>query len=128
MLYSDRSLQMGQMGPKMTLGTLTMSGDDFPGVLWALRGSNRVHGLISDIYRRHSDTVYCLRQGVHQPGNGWSKLSKVENKVAINSNGRSGNKISGRLDHSKMQNRPCIKQMHLRYFRTPLFGKLKPNL
>ena len=23
---------MGQMGPKMTLGTLTMSGDDFPGV------------------------------------------------------------------------------------------------
>ena len=25
-------LQMGQMGPKMTLGTLTMSGDDFPGV------------------------------------------------------------------------------------------------
>ena len=31
-LYSDWSLQMGQMGPKMTLGTLTMSGDDFPGV------------------------------------------------------------------------------------------------
>merc|ERR1711928_139822 len=31
-LYSNWSLQMGQMGPKMTLGTLTMSGDDFPGV------------------------------------------------------------------------------------------------
>ena len=31
-LFSDWSLQMGQMGPKMTLGTLTMSGDDFPGV------------------------------------------------------------------------------------------------
>ena len=31
-LYSDWSLQMGQMGPKMTLGTLTMSGDNFPGV------------------------------------------------------------------------------------------------
>ena len=25
-LYSDWSLQMSQMGPKMTLGTLTMSG------------------------------------------------------------------------------------------------------
>ena len=31
-LYSDWSLQMGQMGPKMTLGTLTMSGDDVPDV------------------------------------------------------------------------------------------------
>ena len=31
-LYSDWSLQMGQMGPKMTQGTLTMSGDEFPGV------------------------------------------------------------------------------------------------
>ena len=31
-LYSDWSLQMGQMGPKMTLVTLAMSGDDFPGV------------------------------------------------------------------------------------------------
>ena len=31
-LYSDWSLQMGQMGPKMPLGTLAMSGDDFPGV------------------------------------------------------------------------------------------------
>ena len=30
--YSDWSLQMGQMGPKMTLVTLAMSGDDFPGV------------------------------------------------------------------------------------------------
>ena len=31
-LYSDWSLQMGQMGPKMTLGTLAMNGDDFAGV------------------------------------------------------------------------------------------------
>jgi len=31
-LYSDWSLQMGQMGPKMTLGSLTMSGDNFSGV------------------------------------------------------------------------------------------------
>ena len=31
-LYSDWSLQMGQMGPKMTLGTLKMNGNDFPGV------------------------------------------------------------------------------------------------
>ena len=31
-LYSDWSLQMGQMGPKMTLGTLKMNGIDFPGV------------------------------------------------------------------------------------------------
>ena len=32
MLYNNWSLQMGQMGPKITLGTLAMSGDDFPGV------------------------------------------------------------------------------------------------
>ena len=44
-LYSDWSLQMGHMGPKMTLGTLTMSGDDFPGVQGVLRGSNSVHDL-----------------------------------------------------------------------------------
>ena len=31
-LFSDWSLQMGQIGPKMTLGTLVMSGDDSPGV------------------------------------------------------------------------------------------------
>ena len=31
-LYSDGSLQMGQMTPKMTLVTLAMSGDNFPGV------------------------------------------------------------------------------------------------
>ena len=31
-LYSDGSLQMGQLVSKMTLGTLTMSGDDFPDV------------------------------------------------------------------------------------------------
>ena len=31
-LYSDWSFQMGQIGPKMTLGILTMSADDFLGV------------------------------------------------------------------------------------------------
>ena len=30
-LHSNWSLQMGQMGPKMTVGALTMSGDNFPG-------------------------------------------------------------------------------------------------
>ena len=30
-------------------------------------------------------------------------------------------KISGQLDHSKMHNRTCVKQQHLKYFRTPLF-------
>ena len=31
-LLCDESLQMGPMGPKMTLGTLAMSWYDFPGV------------------------------------------------------------------------------------------------
>ena len=31
-LYNNWSLQMGEMGPKMTLGTLKMNGNDFPGV------------------------------------------------------------------------------------------------
>ena len=48
MLYSDWSLQMGQTGTKMTLGTLTMSGDDFPGVQGFLSGSNSIHDIISD--------------------------------------------------------------------------------
>ena len=38
-----------QMGPKTTLGTLTMSGDDFPGVWGVLRGSNSFHDLIRDV-------------------------------------------------------------------------------
>ena len=50
-LYSDWSLQMGQMGAKMTLGTLTMSGGDYPDVKGFLKGSNRVDDLISDIYQ-----------------------------------------------------------------------------
>ena len=70
LLCYTASLQMGQMGPKMTLGTLTMSGDDFPGVQGALRGSNS--DPISDIYWRHSDTAYCSRQGGHQRSNGCS--------------------------------------------------------
>ena len=32
LLYRDWSLQMGQTGPKTTLGTLAMSVDDFAGV------------------------------------------------------------------------------------------------
>ena len=51
MLYNNWSLQMGQMGPKMTLATLTMSRSDFQGVKGFLRGSNNVHDLISDIYQ-----------------------------------------------------------------------------
>ena len=31
-LYNNWSLQMGQMGPKMTLGTLKMNGDHFPAI------------------------------------------------------------------------------------------------
>ena len=62
-LYSDWSLQMGQTGIKMTLGTLTMSGDNFPGVQGVPRGSNSVDDLISYIYRQHSDTVYCSQKG-----------------------------------------------------------------
>ena len=53
-LYSDWSLQMGQMGPKMTLGTLAMSGGDFPRVQCVngfLKGSNSAHDLISAIYQ-----------------------------------------------------------------------------
>ena len=38
-----------------------------------LRGSNSIHYLIMDIYRQHSDTVYCPRQGGGQHGNSWSK-------------------------------------------------------
>ena len=41
--------------------------------------------------------------------------------MAINSNFRLGAKISVQLDYSEMHNRPCVKQMHLKYFRTPLF-------
>ena len=72
-LYSDWSLQMGRMGPKMTLGTLAISVDNFAGAQGVLEGSNSVHDLISDIYRRHSDTVYCSRKGGRQRGNDWSK-------------------------------------------------------
>ena len=72
-LYSDWSLQMGQMGPKMILGTLTVSGDDIPGVYGVLRGSNSVHDLISNIYRRQNDTMYCSRKGGCEHGKGWSK-------------------------------------------------------
>ena len=72
-LYSDWSLQMGQTGTKMTLGTLTMSGDDFPGVQGVLNSSNSVHDLIRDIYRRQSDTVYCSQKWGRQRSNSWSK-------------------------------------------------------
>ena len=67
-LYSDWSLKMGQMGPKMALGTLMgMTFQAFKG----LRGSNSDHDLISDIYRRHNDTM--LTKGGRRCGNGWSK-------------------------------------------------------
>ena len=99
-LYSDGSLQMGQMGPKMTLGTLKMNGNDFPGVQGVLRGSNSVHDLISYIYWRQSDTVYCSRKGGRQRGKGWSKSFFLENKVVINFNFRHGAKKSGQSGHS----------------------------
>ena len=98
-LYSDWSLQMGQMGPKMTLGTLKMNGNDFPGVQGVLRGSNSVHDLISYIYWRQSDTVYCSRKGGRQRGKGWSKSFFLENKVVVNFNFRHGAKKSGQLGH-----------------------------
>ena len=93
-LYNDWSLQMGQMGPKMTLGTLKMNGNDFPGVQGVLRGSNSVHDLISYIYWRQSDTVYCSRKGGRQRGKGWSKSFFLENKVVVNFNFRHGAKKS----------------------------------
>ena len=98
-LYSDWSLQMGQMGPKMTLGTLKMNGNDFPGVQGVLRGSNSVHDLISYIYWRQSDTVYCSRKGGRQRGNNWSKSFFLENKVVINFDFRHGAKKSGQSGH-----------------------------
>ena len=55
----------------------------------------------------YSDTVYYLRQGGRQHING--ERWKVENKVAINSNFRTGTKITGQLDHSNMHNRLCGK-------------------
>merc|ERR1719150_1536847 len=80
------------MGPKMTLGTLKMNGNDFPGVWGVLRGSNSVHDLISYIYWRQSDTVYCSRKGGCQRGKGWSKSFFLENKVVIDFNFRHGAK------------------------------------
>ena len=98
-LYSDWSLQMGQMGPKMTLGTLKMNGNDFPGVQGVLRGSNSVHDLISYIYWRQSDTVYCSRKGGRQRGKGWSKSFFLENKVVVNFDFRHGAKKSSQSGH-----------------------------
>merc|ERR1712107_81209 len=57
-----------------------------------LRGSNSVHDLISYIYWRQSDTVYCSRKGGRQRGKGWSKSFFLENKVVINFNFRHGAK------------------------------------
>ena len=61
--YSDWSRQMGQMEPKKTLGTLKISGDDFSGVYGVLRGSNSIHDLISDIYRRQNALLrHCVNE------------------------------------------------------------------
>ena len=65
-----------------------------------LRGSNSVHDLISYIYWRQSDTVYCSRKGGRQRGKGWSKSFFLENKVVINFNFRHGAKKSGQSGHS----------------------------
>ena len=37
-------------------------------------------------------------------------------------------KISGQLDHSKMHNRPCAKQLYLKYFRDPLFSETEAEI
>ena len=87
-LYNDWSLQMGQMGPKMTLGTLKMNGNDFPGVQGVLRGSNSVHDLISDIYRvvffywsalkmtKYEEKLKCLN---------WSANCSSQKVLSVNS-------------------------------------------
>ena len=41
--------------------------------------------------------------------------------MAVNSNLKLGAKISAQLDHSKMHNRLCAKQLRLKYFRETLF-------
>ena len=58
-----------------------------------------IHDLISDIYRQHSDTVYCSRKGGRQRSNGWSKSFFLENKVVINYDFRHGAKKSGQSGH-----------------------------
>ena len=62
----------------------------------------------------YSDTMYCSRQGGRQRGNGWSKYKEVENNVAINSNFGS---IGALYDAQPA----CVKQLHLKNIRTPLF-------
>ena len=67
-LYRSWSLKMDQQGPKMTLSTLTMSGDGFPGVYVALSSGAQIVFMIllaTSISDKmlYSDTVYCLRQG-----------------------------------------------------------------
>ena len=59
--YSGCSLLMGRMGPKMILGALTISWDDFPGVWGAKRGSKGVEDRVSAIYcdeMHYCDTAY----------------------------------------------------------------------
>ena len=56
--YSDWSLQMGQMGPKMTLGTLTVSGDNFPG---GPSGAQIGFTIGFTIYERHLSAIKCSK-------------------------------------------------------------------
>ena len=59
-----------------------------------------IHDLISDIYRQHSDTVYCSWKGGRQRGNGRSKSSFLEDKVLVKFDFRIGAKKSGQSGHS----------------------------
>ena len=90
---------MGQMGTQNDPGHPENEWEWLSRRLGVLRGSNSVHDLISDIYRRHSDTVYCSQKGGRQRSNGWSKSFFLENKVVINYDFRHAAKKSGQLGH-----------------------------
>ena len=79
-------------------------------------GSNSVHDLIRNIYRLHSDTVYCSRKGGRQRGNSWSKSFFLENKVVINFVFRHEAKKSGHLDHNLSLNL-AVKEQNERVYK-----------
>ena len=97
MIYSDWSLQMGQMGPKMTLDTLTMSGVTFH----ALRGSSRAQTALTILLAPSiSDTVtQCTTHGRGVANAVTVGQNHFFRKVVINFNFRHGAKKSGHLDH-----------------------------
>ena len=70
---------MGQMVLKMTLDTLTMTWDDFPGV-WGPQVAQIAFKIFLapcvGIKMFYSDTVYYSLWGGGQRGNGWSRRSR----------------------------------------------------